>query len=119
MLGSPAPGAVIDPPTAALRYMRFNEPATQRTPCPIGTPVPTTVLPCSTMLDALGLSPLVENTRVSPPSRERPAAVRRAPPVPALLLQPSPEASGGLEQGQGITLPSPGSHITAGATSPG
>src|SRR5690349_2425925 len=91
----------------------------QRTPWPIVTPVESVALPCNTMLDALGFCPLVVNTRLSFPRRGRPVALRCAPPVPELLSHPSPRPVGGLEQGQGITPPWPGSQSDVGSSRSG
>ena len=94
-------GALIEPPTALLMYMRFSRPVTQRTPWPNATPLGLTAVPCSTMLAALGRWPLVTSLR--------PSADMRAPPVFELLLQPTPLPAGGFAHGQPRTPLAPGS----------
>jgi hypothetical protein len=62
------------------------------------------------MLNALGFSPEVVNTRSSKARLVPPEADRIAPPVAEELLQPLPGPLGGFEQGQTITPAVPGSH---------
>jgi hypothetical protein len=63
------------------------------------------------MLVAVGFSPFVVNSTVSYVILAIPVAVSSAPPVFALLLQPSPVLAGELAQGQPITPLAPGSQI--------
>src|SRR5262245_58139853 len=65
------------------------------------------------MLVAVGFSPLVVNTTVSYEMRAMPVAASAAPPVFALLLQPTPLVAGALSHGHAITPLAPGSHIEA------
>jgi hypothetical protein len=60
------------------------------------------------MLVAVGFSPLVVNTSVSPSSAGVPLALKAAPPVEELLSHPRSNPAGGLLQGQGMTPPTPG-----------
>jgi ABC-type methionine transport system permease subunit len=60
------------------------------------------------MLVAVGFSPLVVNTTVSPSKAAVPLALKTAPPVAELLSQPRPALEGGLLHGQGKTPATPG-----------
>src|SRR5262245_38430462 len=99
---SPAPksGAVTLPPTAFREYRRFNVPPTHRMPCPKATPPATKPCPWSTMLKAVGFSPLVVNTSVSAERLVVPLAESTAPPVPAELSHPRVGPLGGFPHGQ-------------------
>src|SRR5688572_7450081 len=101
------------PPEAAFVYRRFSAPSTQRTPWPKTAPEPRNASPWSTMLSAVGPSPLVVSTSESSERRAMPDADRIAPPVPAALSHPRPGALGGFEQGQAITPSTPGEHTLA------
>src|SRR6187399_2032632 len=111
-LRSPAAGALIEPATAVLRYIRLSAPAVQRTPWPNLMPLALSASPCSTTLVADGSSSAVVNIALSFASEAAPLSVSTAPPVPALLSHPRPAPPGGFEHGQGITPPVPGSQIT-------
>src|SRR6187399_2563612 len=115
-LRSPAAGALIEPATAVLRYIRLSTPAVQRTPWPNAKPAAESAFPCSTMLDAVGFSSAVVNTSASFASEASPLAAICAPPVPALLLQPRPGPPGGFEHGHEITPADPGSQTTSPVT---
>src|ERR1700741_4708200 len=70
-------------------------------------PPPAYTVPWRTMLNAVGFSPLVVNTK--PPAERcvEPLAESAAPPVADELLQPRVGPPGGFEQGQAST-PTPG-----------
>jgi hypothetical protein len=73
-------------------------------------PFVTSTVPCSTMLVAVGRSPLVTKSSVSFESEGTPLETSCAPPVPEELSQPRGELVGGLPQGQAITPPVPAWH---------
>src|SRR5262245_47433691 len=98
------------PPEAILTYIRLSCPPAQRTPSPNTCPAAITALPCSTMLDATGVSPCVVNTRLSVERFVNPLGVTNAPPVAEELSQPRPVPTGGFEHGQVTTPAIPGSH---------
>src|ERR1700741_4440239 len=86
---------------------------TPRPPAPKATPPGICSSPWMTMLEAVGLSPLVTNCSVSELTLATPTAISVAPPVFEELLHPCPGPAGGFgfPQGQTMVLPVPGSQI--------